>query len=141
MRKFLIGAGLIALIGACGNPQLEKVEALKKEAIAVHDEVMPRMGEIHDWSTKLKELKKSIAEDTNDSATEIKNEVVHLVVMLDSADEAMMSWMHDYEVAYEKEHPADSAIVYYEHQIKLISEVKQLMNTSIENAKNYFESH
>lgn len=141
MNKWMISALVVAVLASCTNPKQEKIEQLKSQAIEVHDEVMPRMGEIHDWSSKLKDIKKMVAGDSSDSAVAINDEIAHLVVMLDSADEAMMSWMHGYEVAYEKSNPEDSAIVYYEGQIKAISEVKMLMNSSIENAKQYVEVH
>lgn len=139
-KRVMFIAGVALVMAACTNPKLEKIEQLKKEAIAVHDEVMPRMGEIHDLQLKLKALRKDYASDTTQMAQEVDAQLRDKVEELEIANEAMMDWMADYVVDFEKDAPEDSAVVYYTKQISAIEDVKLKMNESIEDAANYLET-
>jgi prefoldin subunit 5 len=141
MKKRAVLIACVALVmAACTNPKLEKIEQLKTEAIAVHDEVMPRMGEIHDLQVKLKALRKDYASDTTLMAQEVDAQLRDQVDALEIANEAMMDWMADYVVDFEKSAPEDSAVVYYTKQISAIEDVKLKMNESIEDAEKYLET-
>jgi len=139
-KRVMLIAGVALLMAACTNPKLEKIEQLKTEAIAVHDEVMPRMGEIHDLQLKLKALRKNYTSDTTQMAQEVDAQLRDQVDALEIANEAMMDWMADYVVDVEKSAPEDSAVVYYTKQISAIEDVKLKMNESIEDAEKYLET-
>lgn len=139
-RSGVLIACAAIVLAACSNPKLEKIEQLKTEAIAVHDEVMPRMGEIHDLQVKLKALRKDYASDTTQMAQEVDAQLRDMVDELEIANEAMMDWMADYVVDFEKTAPEDSAVVYYTKQISAIEDVKLKMNESIEDAEKYLET-
>jgi hypothetical protein len=142
MKKQII-FGLFALmlaLGACTDPKMEKVVELQKAAIEVHDEVMPRMGEIHDLEMKIKKLRKNYESDTAASAQVINDQLRDQLQSLDIANESMMDWMADYVVDYEKSAPADSAIVYYQQQMEEIKDVKLKMEKSISDAEKFVET-
>lgn len=139
MIKYVVGFCSALLIVSCADPKMQKVESLKKECISIHDEVMPRMGEIVELSSGIKEWRSTMASDTTDSAALIRKNLVAQVVILDSAHEAMMVWMSEYVPDYEVDHEADQSIAYYEEQKGKIIEVKELMLRSIEDGKNTLE--
>ena len=141
MKKRAVLIACVALVmAACSNPKLEKIDQLKKEAIAVHDEVMPRMGEIHDLQLKLKALRKNYTSDTTQMAQEVDAQLRDKAEELEIANEAMMDWMAEYVVDFEKTALEDSAVVYYTKQISAIEDVKLKMNESIEDAEKYLET-
>ena len=142
MKKQIV-LGLMALVvglSACTDPKLEKIGALKSEAIDVHDEVMPRMGEIHDLEMKIKKLRKDYESDTSASAQAINGQLRDQLESLEIANESMMDWMADYVADYEKSAPVDSAIVYYQKQIEEIKDVKLTMEKSISDAEKFVET-
>ena len=128
-------AGLVLMLGACSDPKQEKVTELRKRAIEVHDEVMPRMGEIMEVSGQLKKYRETVVIDSLDSTGSARLVFTERIGDLETAHEAMMAWMADYDPTYEVDHPIDSAIVYYEAQIGLIEEVKRVMEKSIDDGK------
>jgi ABC-type Zn uptake system ZnuABC Zn-binding protein ZnuA len=101
-------------------------QALYDEVMAVHNEVMPKTGEIYQLK---KELKDKIAAEPDQ-----KEELEKIVAELDSADHSMMDWMHKFnepdsvtqEVARE----------YLENEMEKINKVKELINTSVQKAKD-----
>jgi hypothetical protein len=128
-----------ASLSACTDPKMEQVNALRTETIALHDEVMPRMGEVVSLAGDLKKLREEMTVDTADSAAMVaassqRTEFTDQIAALDQAHEAMMEWMADFEPAYEQDQPVDSAIAYYTRQRDLIAGVKQLIEQEIEDA-------
>ena len=85
MRGYIILASL--LIASCNTPQAPAYKQLYKEVMSIHDEVMPKMSDIHRAKKRLRKLK-------DDHNIDLVNEQIKA---LDDADEAMMSWMHDFE--------------------------------------------
>lgn len=120
---------------SCSNPLASKVEEIKKEAIAIHDEVMPRMGEISELSVNLKQMREALKADTTDSAMQVIDKLNQQIVALDNAYEGMMEWMNLYQPQFEEQHTLDSAVIYYEEQRSLITDVKLNMEQSINDAK------
>lgn len=133
MRKLWIGA-MALLVLACTDPKQEKVNELRDEAIRLHDEVMPRMGEIMTLSSQMKELREALRNDSADSATLATEPFSDQIVALEAAHEGMMQWMADYEPEYEAGNELDSAITYYEEQRKAIEKVKNEIEKSIDDA-------
>lgn len=141
MSKFIKSILFTAtILASCTNPKQEKISSLKDEAIKIHDQVMPRMGEIHEVSVEIKTLRNAIKEDTSLASLQATEQLSHYILGLEQADEAMMSWMHEYQIDYEKNNEADSAITYYSDQVARIKQVKLLMDESIDNAKKYVDS-
>jgi len=114
-------------------------QALYNQMMEVHDEVMPKMDDI----MRLKrELQEQIAK-TPDMVIERKQQLEAVVSNLDSASNAMMSWMHR---IHEFDPLADSvdqekAREYLESEMEEIKKVKELINGSIEKAKTTMEKN
>ncbi|MDC1222139.1 hypothetical protein N8Z47_05675 [Salibacteraceae bacterium] len=135
MKKLIFILTMAGLISSCSDPKMEKIDSLKEECISIHDEVMPRMGEMVELSSGIKEIRIKLDSDTTDSAHLVRIALVKKVEQLDSAHEAMMVWMNDYIPDYEAEHSSDESIAFYEEQKKSITEVKDIMLKSIEDGK------
>ena len=103
--------------------------SLRSEILAIHDEVMPKMGELRKTKKNLMiwadSLKKS---DSTGAAT--------LLITADeiaSANEGMMDWMRNYEPAYEG--TEEEVLSYLEEQKKSIQRVKENMESSLTNGR------
>lgn len=68
-------------------------EALYREVMEVHDEVMPKMNDIHRIKTSLKE---ELANNPG-LPESVRKEKESLIVQLDSAGEGMMDWMRKFD--------------------------------------------
>lgn len=108
-------------------------QALYNQMMDVHDEVMPKMDDL----MKLKrDLQEQIA-NSPEMVVERKQDLERIISNLDSASNAMMSWMHR---IHEFNPLADSvnqekAREYLETEMEEIRKVKELINESIEKAK------
>ena len=105
-------------------------QELYEEVMKIHDEVMPKMNDIH----KLKmDLKTEI-----DSTTEItqarKTEIETAIVKLDSASEGMMVWMREFNPIPDSE-GEDKAREYLENEKVKVTKVKENMLQALEKAK------
>ncbi len=136
--KLLVGFSLLMVI-SCSNPQQDEIKKLKATTIELHDEVMPRMGEVAELSSQLKAIREEMINDTSDSVSLVRLTISNQIDELDMAYEGMMGWMADYEPGFENENPTDSSIVYYSGQEKEIKEVKTNIEESIDEAENLLE--
>jgi hypothetical protein len=101
--------------------QNENINKKHSEVMLIHDEVMPKMKDIHSLKKKLK------AKESDPSALDI-------IRRLDQADEAMMDWM----ATYHKPSANDTtALGYLADQLIKIKEVKLLMESEISNAQAF----
>lgn len=98
------------MISACQNTHKE-AEALAKEAIEVHDEIMPQISTFdkHDVfiDSLLQNLSALKAADTELDTLQTQEDLSALKANLESATDKMMLWMKDYvadstDVAYQK---------------------------------------
>jgi len=108
-------------------------QTLYNQMMDVHDEVMPKMDEI----MKLKrELQEQVAH-APDMVIEQKQELENVISNLDSANNAMMNWMHRISEFNPLADSVDQekAREYLESEMEEIKKVKELMNESIEKAK------
>jgi hypothetical protein len=88
MRLFRLFLVLLSiLIISCGPPKDPAYQKLYDEVMVIHDDVMPKMTDINRAKKKLRKLK----DGTNDELITLQIE------QLDAADEAMMSWMHEFD--------------------------------------------
>lgn len=88
MRLFRLFLLLISIvIISCGPPKDPAYEKLYDEVMVIHDDVMPKMTDINRAKKKLRKLK----DGTNEE------QITTQIQELDAADEAMMSWMHEFD--------------------------------------------
>jgi len=109
----------------------DKVEKIRKEVFAIHDEIMPEMGSLMGLKREIKNkvhLLDSLGIDTDvDKLSAITQE-------LDEADEAMMQWMRDFKDPTEETSEVE-ALKYLEQELKNIKKVRDKFDSSKEKAK------
>lgn len=102
------------------------------EVMEIHDEVMPKMGAIHQATKKLKEQWENNAE--LDSG--LKDEISIAIEKLETADEAMWEWMHQLrqldKLRAAESH--DAIMTYLAQQKTSMTKVRQQMLNSLESA-------
>ena len=100
---------------------------LYSDVMAIHDEVMPKMGDIY----TLKEgLKKKLEDNT---AGDKKSEIESTITKLDEADKAMRVWMREFK----PEDITDEAKKreYLDNEMEKVKKVREDMLAAIEQAK------
>lgn len=124
---------------SCNNESEAKkqYEENYNEVLRIHDEVMPKMGELSALSMK---LKKQIDTTSNDfqKYEEARED-------LENAHDFMMDWMHNFSDNYVRDQPALEELSEedilnknrgLEEEIEKVNEMKEAVNSSIENARN-----
>ena len=116
------------------NP--EPWQPMYDKVMEVHDAVMPEISTI----TKLKKSLGTYAENntaTLDEAT--KTLILDHKTALTKADEAMWDWMHKFKQP-EKGQNVEDVDAYLKTELASISEVSDMMTTSIKDAKAFLET-
>lgn len=106
-----------------------KIDTLSQQVMDIHDEGMAKMMVIRRLKTRVTEMADSIGKTSKAS-----NPYVAAGIQLDSANNAMNTWMHSYDMKMEGK-TTEEKKAYLESEKKKISEVKELMLKSIEDAK------
>jgi hypothetical protein len=115
----------------CGGPNA--TQELSKKVMAVHDEVMPRMDEMHQLSMQLKAVVDSLKADTMQNHTGMIVNYTEAAANIEQASEGMMSWMRSYNPA-QGEQSVEEYNAYLETELVNISQVKDAMLRSIDEA-------
>lgn len=117
-----------------------KVDSLYKLVMAKHDEVMPKTSDI----TKHTKILRQKLEGTKNNSE--KENILSLLQKLQSADDAMLEWMHDFKnIHLDKdfyENKSEKELVAYlkEEEIKIDNVAKQMLE-SIGNADLYLKAN
>lgn len=107
--------------------------ALETEVMAIHDEVMPRMGEMNELKKQLQTRIDSISSVETDSIKEGLDQLMQAHKSVTAANDAMMDWMHNYDSDREGM-SAEEVKAYLEKEREKIQQVKEEMLSSIQNA-------
>ncbi|MGB3848454.1 MAG: hypothetical protein WA958_00690 [Tunicatimonas sp.] len=132
------------------DPTLERAQEIYAEAIAVHDEVMPRMDEIMQLRQKLQLRVTSMQEQPEEDYADSLQQMQTAIENLQQADQAMMQWMRsvqkvpgldevssDYQDELNATELTDTVGLIQRQlaQKEAIEEVKQQMEQSIAEAE------
>lgn len=123
--RILILIFIMSVLAACGNTAVKK-DPLYKKVMAIHDEVMPKMSDIHTLKKKIKKSKSSTTDEAMDLLKQLKD-----------ADEGMMSWMHQFKL------PSDDKATtsYLKNELTKVQKVADDINNSIAKAKKYLNEN
>jgi len=125
---------LLTFLLACGSAKQEEQQALKDEVMAIHDEVMPKMGELRRARKDLMLQADSLAETNPDRAALLHAAAEEIA----AASEGMMQWMRAYEPEFEG---TDEEIMQYlEDQKVAVQKVKDDMMGSLEKGLEALEN-
>lgn len=133
----IIGSFLfLTLLVSCAQEKVDENKLLKQEVIDIHDEVMPKMGE-------LRSLKKSILEKIEALESNVDSDPDSIQRLktyaddLENAFEGMFVWMRQFQSNYEGSE--EEVYEYLQEQKVLVEKVNRDIKTSIENAKKELE--
>lgn len=142
MKNIIVAFGFALSISACSEDK-GSVEQTEKEVFVIHDEVMPKMGQLMELKTGLsKEISAidSLVKITpNDSLQKRKDEALALSVALTEADQGMMNWMHNYNGDSLKALSGEEAIKAMNAEKTKISAVRDKMLESMAKAEQFLK--
>jgi len=128
---------LVIFFQACGPSQKDLNDAKRTEVIGVHDEVMPKMGQLKSYEKKaLQKAEEFASADTVDSVKVL--EMKNLALELDQAYEAMFVWMRQYDTE-DGERSPEEVKTYLDEQMVSVSEVNKLMKSALTKADSLFK--
>jgi Mg2+ and Co2+ transporter CorA len=144
LTKYLFAMLILAGCGKTGqhehhdqeeeSPINNPNQALYDQVMDIHNDVMPKSDEIYQ---RKKEIKDKIA-TTKNIESDKKRQLEQIVVELDSADHSMMDWMHKFKPLPDS---ADQELAreYLENEMERIKTVRELINGSLQKAKEELE--
>ncbi|WP_425635799.1 hypothetical protein ACPUEN_10285 [Algoriphagus yeomjeoni] len=128
---FLIFSSFL-LVKACGPKSPSENEILREEVIAVHDEVMPKMGNLKSLERRALEKVGELEKGSPQDSAKIQ-EYKALAYDLNHAHEAMFKWMRQYEPKDGEQSPEEIK-QYLEEQMVLVSAVNVEMKEVLAKA-------
>lgn len=121
--------GLLLIFQSCGSGQAEENAKKRAEIIAVHDEVMPKMGQLKSLEKSALSLAEELSAMESVDSVKVKS-LKDLAVELDQAYEGMFVWMRQYEVE-DGERTPEEIKIYLDEQMVLVSEVNKNMKAAL----------
>ena len=123
----------LVIFSACENEKAIQ-EKLQKTVLDEHDIVMARMDELNESQLKLDQIKKDFPNLNNADTASLSASIDSVKKELSNADEAMMTWMHNFNPDYTgMSHEA--VVNYLNQQRKSIDSVKVLFDNSLSRSK------
>mgnify|MGYP006183631799 FL=1 len=123
---------LFIFFQSCGNKQVEENKAHREQIIAIHDEVMPKMGQLK--SMEKAALQKAEELQNSDSPDQAKIEALkNLATQLNQAYEGMFVWMRQYSTEDGEQAP-EQIKAYLDEQLVLVSKVNEDIKAALAQA-------
>ena len=140
MRYFrILPASLLLLFFTSCEPSLvEQNKEKRAEVIAVHDEVMPKMGALKNLEKEVQAKIETLEMSENPDSTEIEN-LKALAFDLNAAYEGMFVWMRQYSIEDEGKSPEEIK-VYLEEQMVKVNEVNADIKAALEKAEQVLKN-
>ena len=126
MKRIIFFLCLVGLFSSC-----REKSTLEKEVMAIHDEVMPKLGELNKDRKELQSILNNITDES------VKTTLLEAITALEKADDGMMDWMAEWKIPSEP--IAQEA--YLKKEMVRITKVKIDMLASMKNAKILKEKH
>ena len=120
------------LVLSCANPLIEANKEMRAQIIGVHDEVMPKIGQL--MSLEKKALAQADSLLTQDStATDEIEGMRSLAGQLNQAHEGMFVWMRQYSLEEEGKTPEELK-TYLDEQLVKVNQVNGNIKAAMEQA-------
>ena len=120
------------LILSCANPLIEENKKMREQIIGVHDEVMPKMGELMSLQKKALAQADSLYAQDSTAITQIES-MRTLAGQLDQAYEGMFVWMRQYSLEEEGKTPEEIKI-YLDDQLLKVNQVNADIKAALDQA-------
>lgn len=133
---FLAGVSLLCFTSSCAQ---KKQDALRDELMAIHDDVMPKMGELTTLAGQLKQVIATDSTLTESERTEIESAITRMAL----AEEGMMDWMATFrqpEVLRDKMEN-EAILQYLEAEKQKINEVAVQIRSGIDSGKKLISTY
>ena len=117
---------------SCGNKLEETNTALRAQIIGVHDEVMPKMGELMSLEKMALAQADSLSQHDSTASTKIQ-ELTQLAGQLKAANEGMFVWMRQYSLKEEGK-TAEALNTYLDSQLVLVTKVREDVQAALAKA-------
>ncbi len=123
---------LSMLVLACANPLIETNKEMRAQIIGVHDEVMPKMGELMSLQKKALAQADSLYAQDSTATAQIES-MRSLAGQLDQAYEGMFVWMRQYSLEEEGKTPEEIK-TYLDDQLLKVNQVNADIKAALEQA-------
>lgn len=130
-RIYLVFSMALVFV-ACGPNQKELNSEKRAEVIAIHDEVMPKMGQLKSLENKALQRADELAAMDSVDSVQVES-LKYLAVELDQAYEGMFVWMRQYDTE-DKDRTPEEIKIYLEEQMVAVTEVNRKMKAAIAKA-------
>ena len=141
--RILIFLGFVFAFAAC-NQKADQVAELEKEVLGIHDEVMPKMGEIMTLKkgltqqlARLDRLQQEGASST--TLAQERQQALDLTGRLSRADSLMMGWMYEYKGDSAKALPTGAALEYFRLEKEKMVHVQETTTNSIRETREFLK--
>ncbi len=139
MRTYIFPFLLTSLFAtSCTSSNSHENINLQDSVIAVHDEIMPLMGDFARNSIKidsiLMNLSKIKIQNPEIDTSQTRLDLLELKKNLDSSTESMNDWMHEFEVAHDGK-TDEEVRNYLEKELLKINEVKRKFKSTLEESQ------
>lgn len=119
---------------ACNSEKVDETKLLRDEVIAIHDEVMPLMGELKSFKKEIKIKADSLVEQDSTANAEKIYELRSIENQLEEAFEGMFIWMRQYR-APDETIDENEAKAYLTEQKVLVEKVNKDIKEALKAAK------
>ena len=120
------------LVLSCANPLIEANKEMRAKLIGVHDEVMPKMGELMSLQKKALAQADSLYAQDSTATAQIES-MRSLAAQLDQAYEGMFVWMRQYSVDEEGKTPEEIK-TYLDDQLLKVNQVNADIKAALDKA-------
>jgi hypothetical protein len=120
------------LVLACANPLIETNKEMRAQIIGIHDEVMPKMGELMSLQKKALAQADSLYAQDSTATTQIES-MRSLAGQLDQAYEGMFVWMRQYSLEEEGKTPEEIK-TYLDDQLLKVNQVNAEIKAALDQA-------
>lgn len=123
---FLTFAAFVFL-SSCGSGGKSEEETLREQVIAIHDEVMPKMGQLKSFEKEALQKAENMESSENGNEAKIE-ELKALAYDLDQAYDQMFVWMRSYAEGTDKEMSEEELRDFLDEQMISVKEVRDQIN-------------
>ena len=120
------------LVLACANPLIEVNKEMRAQIIGVHDEVMPKIGQLMSLEKKALVQADSLFIQDSTATAEIEG-MRSLAGQLNEAHEGMFVWMRQYSLDEEGKTPEELK-TYLDEQLVKVNQVNADIKAAMEQA-------
>ena len=120
------------LVLACANPLIETNKEMRAQIIGVHDEVMPKIGQLMSLEKKALAQADSLFAQDSTASTDIEA-MRSLAGQLNQAHEGMFVWMRQYSLDEEGKTPEELK-TYLDEQLVKVNQVNADIKAALEQA-------